>query len=206
MPYVSTLSVLPPLPSRLRSSSDCAYAGACAAASNARVPSSFFIDKIPLFEIYRLIVRQRKGPDRAADRHVLQRFAAARAVESAQSRQYRHVLPAFVRPRNRHGVDAGTRAELPQLLAGIRVEREKLAGVLAAEKQAASGRQHRRGNLEIAHRDAPFRRGGQWVDRFDVADDVARLNRRIGVFDADVTHAGLEPREFLQAHRRVTVA
>src|SRR6266853_6236279 len=93
---------------------------------------------------------QRKRPNRAAGGDDIPRRASW--VTAAASGQDRYILDAFVGVSDRRPVDGGASLKLPQLLPGILVERDELAGQLAGEQQAAAGRQRACRNGKVMQR------------------------------------------------------
>src|SRR4051812_38526228 len=65
---------------------------------------------------------QGEGPDRAATRHLVRRESPRQPA--AEPREHRDVLAAAMRVGDRRGVDARPGLELPEGLAGGRVERD----------------------------------------------------------------------------------
>src|SRR5580765_8869194 len=111
MPYVSTLSVF--LPSFTRSLAPGPSAQP-ATASAIVMPMNALCIAVSFFNTARdacLLVHQRKYPDRAAARHVLQLLAHPRNVDAADAGLNRHVLAAFVRESDGLRVDPGARLE-----------------------------------------------------------------------------------------------
>src|SRR5690242_299340 len=86
---------------------------------------------------------QREGPYRAASRDFLP--DDARDDTAAQAGDNSYVLHAFVRVRNRRGIDARARLELPECLPGILIERDELARWPPCEEETTAGRKHARG-------------------------------------------------------------
>src|SRR5687767_13417269 len=96
----------------------------------------------------RALVHQPEGPDRAA-RLDLAGGLATRRRSAAESRKHAHVLLAFVRVGDRLRRHARARLELPELLAGVFVESDELAGQLAAEHDAAPGDERARPHRKL---------------------------------------------------------
>ena len=101
-----------------------------------------------------------------------------------ESRRRGHRLPTVVGVRDRRRLDARACLELPQRLAGRLVEPDELTGQFAAEPQPATGRQPARRAREIGQLDLPFLLAGQRINRYEVTEQIARLDLGEPVVDA----------------------
>src|SRR4029077_6503491 len=94
-------------------------------------------------------------------------------VSSTYAGQHRNVLLSVVREGDWLSVDARSRLDLPQRLAGVGVDRDEFACFLAREQQAATGGDDGGILQEVEQGCAPTLLCRQGIDRVHMADRLS---------------------------------
>ena len=105
-------------------------------------------------------------------------------IGTADAAQHGHILPVAIGPSHGLANDAGPGLELPELLAGIGVERHELAGLGAGKDQVAAGHD-RAAPVGDIKTDFPFGLARERFNRPEVGDRFIRLGDPLRLTEID---------------------